>query len=94
MLTGLSAGNIAKAGILKPFNSPIPLPAAGRQPFPKIGNGAGSEEEIDLWVREFISNVPDPKAVDLIFWSELSPEMVVEKALSYKPKIIQIPKKD
>jgi hypothetical protein len=49
-----------------------------------------SEEECDEMCALFKYNVPDPEACDLIFHHdpELTPEEIVEKALSYKPIIL------
>ena len=52
-----------------------------------------TEEEADVLVARFEANVPRPGASDLIFWPEhaigerreLTPEQVVDIALSYKP---------
>ncbi|HVU57810.1 MAG TPA: hypothetical protein VHD83_22265 [Puia sp.] len=44
-----------------------------------------TEEQIHDMVRLFIANVPDPNAYGDIFHSDLSPEEIVDKALSYKP---------
>ncbi len=48
----------------------------------------GTEEEIDEMLNLFEKNVPDPEAVDYIYYTELSPEEIVDKALSYKPIIL------
>ncbi|HEY4348115.1 MAG TPA: bacteriocin immunity protein [Gaiellaceae bacterium] len=60
----------------------------------RIMAGEGdTEEEGDALVELFEANVPRPGASDLIFWPEhaigepreLTPEEVVDTALSYKP---------
>lgn len=53
----------------------------------KIMNAEGTEEEIDNRIEILKQNVPHPQVSDLIFWNEveLTPEQVVEQALSYKP---------
>lgn len=53
----------------------------------KIMNVEGSEEEIDRMIEILKQSVPHPEVSDLIFWNEndLTPEQVVELALSYKP---------
>jgi Colicin immunity protein / pyocin immunity protein len=63
----------------------------------RIMNAEGeTEEEADAMVRLFEANVPRPGAADLIFWPEhalgdqyagreLTPEEVVDIALSYRP---------
>ncbi|MFD0713195.1 hypothetical protein [Paenibacillus sp. GCM10027626] len=50
-------------------------------------NIEGTEEEIDRMIELLEQSVPHPEVSDLIFWNEieLTPEQVVEKALSYKP---------
>ena len=52
-----------------------------------------NEENYDKAILKFRENVPHPEAADLIFYHnpELSPEEVVEKALSYKPIILPPP---
>ncbi|MCE7991643.1 MAG: hypothetical protein HEP71_06675 [Roseivirga sp.] len=44
-----------------------------------------TEQEIDLLIDKLVSNVPHPEVTDLIFYDDLTPEEIVEKALSYKP---------
>ncbi|MFP3387637.1 bacteriocin immunity protein [Brevibacillus sp. SIMBA_040] len=53
----------------------------------KIMNVEGSEEEFDRMIEILKQSVPHPEVSDLIFWNEndLTPEQVVEQALSYKP---------
>lgn len=48
-----------------------------------------NEHEYDYALELFMINVPDPEASDLIFYHKpkLTPEEIVEKALSYKPLI-------
>jgi len=46
---------------------------------------SGSEEELDEILVKVKSMVVDPYISDYIYWSDLSAEEVVEKALSYKP---------
>jgi hypothetical protein len=52
-----------------------------------------SEEERSSLVALFERNVPDPEASNLIFYHrpELTPEEIVDKALSYKPIITPPP---
>lgn len=54
------------------------------------------EEELDRWLTLLEQNVPDPEVSDLIFHSDenLTPEEIVEKALSYKPIIMPPPSKN
>ena len=53
----------------------------------KIMKSKGTEEEIDNMIEELERNVPHPEVSDLIFWNEegLTPEQIVDMALSYKP---------
>ncbi|OEE94944.1 hypothetical protein A1QM_18260 [Vibrio genomosp. F10 str. 9ZC157] len=56
----------------------------------KIMECDGSESEINLLLEILKQNVSDPNVSDLIFWpeTELTPEQVVDKALSYKPILL------
>ena len=49
----------------------------------KCGNK--SEEEIDGLIEKLEQGVLDPQISDYIFWSEMSPEEIADKALRYKP---------
>lgn len=53
----------------------------------KITNSEGTEEEISRWIELLEENISHPAVTDLIFHSDrdLTPEEVVEQALSYKP---------
>ena len=54
----------------------------------KIMECEGTEEEIDNWLSEVKGNVNHPAVSDLIFYPEnddVTPEEIVEEALSYKP---------
>lgn len=55
----------------------------------KIQNASGATEtENDELLELFLANVPDPNASDYFFeleYDELSPEQIVDLALSYKP---------
>jgi len=44
-----------------------------------------TEKEIDELLNILKKNVPDPAVSDLIYWNDLSPEEIIDKALSYKP---------
>ena len=44
-----------------------------------------TEEEIDRLVEKLESGVIDPNISDYIFWDDLTPEQIADKALSYKP---------
>lgn len=52
----------------------------------KIMQAEGTEEELDRLINLLERNVPHPEVSDLIFWNdkELSPEEVVDEALSYQ----------
>jgi hypothetical protein len=56
-------------------------------------SGYRSEKVLNKDIYLFKYNVPDPEACDLIFHHdpELTPEEIVEKALSYKPIIMGPP---
>ena len=43
-----------------------------------------TEEEIDRLVEKLKSGVIDPNISDYIFWENLTPEQIADKALSYK----------
>lgn len=51
----------------------------------EIRNLDNSEEEIDKFLRQLEQGVPDPQISDYIFWSEMTPEEIADKALAYKP---------
>ncbi len=44
-----------------------------------------TEKEIDKLLDLLKHNVPDPNVSDLIYWNDLTPDQIVDKALSYKP---------
>lgn len=44
-----------------------------------------TESEIDQLIKELKEGVTDPKITDYIFYEELTPEEIADKALSYKP---------
>ncbi len=44
-----------------------------------------SEEELDRLEEKLKSGVIDPDISDYIFWDDLTPEQIADKALSYKP---------
>lgn len=54
----------------------------------KICNPKLSDEEISEYIEILEENVPHPAPSDLIFWNDedLSPEEIVEIALTYKDK--------
>ena len=55
----------------------------------KLKNGDYSNEnEIDTAVEELKKGVIDPKISDYIFWDELTPEEIADKALSYQPILL------
>lgn len=44
-----------------------------------------SEQEIEDMMIELEKGVIDPNISDYIFWDDLTPEEIADKALSYKP---------
>ena len=44
-----------------------------------------TEKEINELLEILKQNVPDPEVSDLIYYDELTPEEIVDKALSYRP---------
>ena len=44
-----------------------------------------TEKEIDALIEVLKSNVPHPEVTDLIYFDDLTPKEIVEKALNYKP---------
>lgn len=44
-----------------------------------------TEDEINRLVEKLESGVIDPNISDYIFWDDLTPEQIADKALSYKP---------
>ena len=44
-----------------------------------------TEKEINELLEILKQNVPDPEVSDLIYYDELTPEEIVDKALIYKP---------
>ena len=53
----------------------------------KIMKADGTEEEVDELISALDRNVPHPAVTDLIFYSPelVTPEEIVDKALSYDP---------
>jgi len=51
----------------------------------KISAAEGTEEEINNMLSLLKKNVPDPRVSNYIYWDDLTPEEVVDKALKYKP---------
>lgn len=47
-----------------------------------------NDEEYDNAVEELKKGVIDPNISDYIFWDNLTPEQVADKALSYKPILL------
>jgi len=55
----------------------------------EITNVKGKTElQISLLIKELEQNVPHPEPSDLIYWEDLTPEEIVDKALNYKPIIL------
>ena len=44
-----------------------------------------TEAEIDALIRKLKNGVTDPQITNYIYYDELTPEEIAEKALSYKP---------
>ena len=55
----------------------------------KIMKCQGSEKEIDEMIELLEKNVTDPEVTNYIFYEENTTEEVVDKALAYKPIILQ-----
>jgi hypothetical protein len=55
----------------------------------------GSEEELDEWQDLLEQNVPHPEVSDLMYYSdrEMTPEEIVDEALSYRPIPLPPPKR-
>lgn len=47
-----------------------------------------SEEETNNAIAKLKNGVIDPKITDYIFFSEMTPEEIADKALSYKPILL------
>ena len=47
-----------------------------------------TEEETDKALEELKKGVIDPNISNYIFWDELTPEEIADKALSYKPILL------
>ena len=47
-----------------------------------------SEVETDSAIATLRSGVLDPKITDYIFWDELTPEEIADRALSYRPILL------
>lgn len=45
----------------------------------------GTEEELTKKLELFRKSVPHPSPINLIYWDNLTPEKIVDKALNYKP---------
>jgi len=61
----------------------------------KIARFEGAEDEIHKWVVMLKRNVNDPRVTDYIFHAkpEMTPEEVVDRALSYRPLLVRDQKK-
>ncbi|MBC9934685.1 hypothetical protein [Chitinophaga qingshengii] len=51
----------------------------------RIAAAEDTEQQLDKMLELLEKNVPDPEVSNYIFYDELSPEEVVDKALAYKP---------
>ncbi len=50
--------------------------------------GEKTEEEIDRMLEKLEKNIPHPEISDLIYYDDLTPAEIAEKALSYKPTLL------
>ncbi|MDE6434660.1 MAG: hypothetical protein K2L07_10595 [Lachnospiraceae bacterium] len=48
----------------------------------------GTEQELDDLIFVLKKNVIDPQVTNYIYYDDLTPEQVVDKALSYKPILL------
>lgn len=48
----------------------------------------GTEQELDDLIFVLEKNVIDPQVTNYIYYDDLTPEQVVDKALSYKPILL------
>jgi hypothetical protein len=48
----------------------------------RIRSAAGSEDEITEWVNTLEDQAPNSHVSDLIFWSDLSPEEIMERMVA------------
>ena len=53
-------------------------------PIRRLRTFEGSEEEEDRLLAELERQVADPNVSDYIYWSDLSPEEIVEKISAYR----------
>ncbi|GFI24814.1 hypothetical protein IMSAGC011_03618 [Lachnospiraceae bacterium] len=54
----------------------------------KILDCEGTEEEVDEMISKLEQNVIDPDISDYIYYDDLTPEQIVDKALAYKPILL------
>jgi hypothetical protein len=47
-----------------------------------------TEEELSNLIDLLSKNVPHPAVSNLIYWEDLTPEQIVDKALNYKPIVL------
>lgn len=47
-----------------------------------------TEEQIDSLIKNLEKGVTDPQISDYIFWSDMTPEEIADKVLSYKPILL------
>lgn len=47
-----------------------------------------TEEQIDGLLEKLQNGVLDPEISDYIFWSDMTPEEIADKALEYKPILL------
>ena len=51
----------------------------------KVIDCEGTEEEIDKMILKLEQNVIHPYISDYIYYDDLTPEQIIDKALAYKP---------
>jgi hypothetical protein len=54
----------------------------------KIQRAEGTEDELNDMLNVVLDNIPDPHVSDHIYYDDLTPEEVVERAFKYKPIVL------
>ena len=54
----------------------------------QLRNFKGSEEDEDAFLEKLEDLVTDPNISDYIYWTDMSPEEIADKVLSYKSIIL------
>ncbi len=47
-----------------------------------------TEEQVECLIENLKKGVTDPQISDYIFWSDMTPEEIADKVLSYKPILL------